>query len=244
MPGIVFLILAELTLLLHLAFILFVAGGGLLAWRRPRLAPWHLAAAAWGAFVAVTNRVCPLTPLENHLPGPGRPRRLRGRVHRPLPGLRRVPRRPLARARRRAWGSSSSSGTRGSMASPSTAAVSARSVDDPFCSPAGRERLPPPDSRRLWHEAPRHRGPRRSRPVPRLRGLRPDGHGPRQGLRRQGPALAGAKVTLGVPGRHDPQGRGHHQQEGRVRPGGPAARPCTASPSTPKASSRSSATSG
>ena len=66
MPGFVFLVLAELTLLLHLAFILFVAGGGLLAWRRPRLAPWHLLAAAWGAFVAVTNRVCPLTPLENH----------------------------------------------------------------------------------------------------------------------------------------------------------------------------------
>lgn len=65
MPGFVFLILADLTLLLHLAFILFVVGGGLLAWRRPKLAPWHLAAAAWGAFVALTNRVCPLTPLEN-----------------------------------------------------------------------------------------------------------------------------------------------------------------------------------
>ncbi len=65
MPGLFFAILADLTLLLHLAFILFVLGGGLLAWRRPRLAPWHLAAAAWGAFVALTNRVCPLTPLEN-----------------------------------------------------------------------------------------------------------------------------------------------------------------------------------
>jgi hypothetical protein len=65
MAGPVFLILADLILLLHFAFILFVVGGGLLAWRWPRLVPWHLAAAAWGAVVALTNRVCPLTPLEN-----------------------------------------------------------------------------------------------------------------------------------------------------------------------------------
>jgi hypothetical protein len=65
MPGFAFLVVADLTLLLHFAFILFVGAGGLLAWRWPRLAPWHLAAAAWGAFVALTNRVCPLTPLEN-----------------------------------------------------------------------------------------------------------------------------------------------------------------------------------
>lgn len=65
MPGRGWLVLADLTLLLHFAFILFVVGGGLLAWRWPKVAPWHLSAAAWGAFVALTNRVCPLTPLEN-----------------------------------------------------------------------------------------------------------------------------------------------------------------------------------
>lgn len=57
---------ANLTLLIHLAFVLFVVFGGLLAlrWRR---APWvHLPALAWGVFVETTGRICPLTPLENH----------------------------------------------------------------------------------------------------------------------------------------------------------------------------------
>jgi hypothetical protein len=57
--------LAALALGLHLAFILFVVLGGFLVWRWPRLRLVHLAAAAWGAFVALTGRVCPLTPLEN-----------------------------------------------------------------------------------------------------------------------------------------------------------------------------------
>ena len=60
-----FALLADLTLAFHLLFVLFVVGGGLLVWKWPKLWPWHLAAAAWGAFVALTNRVCPLTPLEN-----------------------------------------------------------------------------------------------------------------------------------------------------------------------------------
>ena len=60
-------VLATLVVLFHFAFILFVILGGLLAlrWRR---APWlHLPALAWGGFVEVTGRICPLTPLENHL---------------------------------------------------------------------------------------------------------------------------------------------------------------------------------
>ena len=59
-----FAILADLTLAFHLGFIAFVLGGGFLVGRWPRLATPHLAAAAWGAFVAMTGRVCPLTPLE------------------------------------------------------------------------------------------------------------------------------------------------------------------------------------
>ena len=61
----VFSALAFVTVLCHLAFILFVIFGGLLVARRPRLAPLHLACAAWGAYVSLANRVCPLTPLEN-----------------------------------------------------------------------------------------------------------------------------------------------------------------------------------
>jgi hypothetical protein len=58
---------ADLVVLLHLLFILFVALGGLLALRW-RWMPWlHVPAAAWGGFVELTGRICPLTPLENRL---------------------------------------------------------------------------------------------------------------------------------------------------------------------------------
>jgi hypothetical protein len=53
--------------LLHLAFILFVAVGGFLVLRWPRLAWVHLPAVAWGAVVELMGWVCPLTPLENRL---------------------------------------------------------------------------------------------------------------------------------------------------------------------------------
>jgi hypothetical protein len=60
-------LLADFVVVLHLAFILFTALGGLLALRW-RWFPWlHLPAAAWGGFVEVTGRICPLTPLENWL---------------------------------------------------------------------------------------------------------------------------------------------------------------------------------
>ena len=61
----VFAALAFVTVLCHLAFILFVIFGGFLVVRRPRLAPVHVACAAWGAYVSLANRICPLTPLEN-----------------------------------------------------------------------------------------------------------------------------------------------------------------------------------
>ena len=60
----VFAALAFGTVLFHLSFILFVIFGGLAVARRPRLLPLHLACAAWGAYVALANRICPLTPLE------------------------------------------------------------------------------------------------------------------------------------------------------------------------------------
>jgi hypothetical protein len=61
-------VLADLTVALHFAFLLFVVGGGLLARRRLWLAVPHLLAAAWGVYVEATpGLVCPLTPLENAL---------------------------------------------------------------------------------------------------------------------------------------------------------------------------------
>ena len=58
--------LADLTVLLHLGFVLFVVFGVLLVARWPRLLPGHLACAGWGAYTEFTSTVCPLTPLENH----------------------------------------------------------------------------------------------------------------------------------------------------------------------------------
>jgi len=61
------LLLADATVLLHFAFVLFVIFGGLLVARRPWLAWLHLPSAAWGAWVELAGWTCPLTPLENWL---------------------------------------------------------------------------------------------------------------------------------------------------------------------------------
>ena len=58
---------ADGLVLLHLAFIVFVALGGLLAAWRPRLAWLHLPAVAWGAWIEAAGAICPLTPWENRL---------------------------------------------------------------------------------------------------------------------------------------------------------------------------------
>lgn len=60
-------VLADGVLLLHLSFIAFVVGGGLLVYRWPRLAWLHLPAALWGALIEFVGWICPLTPLENAL---------------------------------------------------------------------------------------------------------------------------------------------------------------------------------
>ena len=59
--------LADATVAVHLAFILFVVFGGLLAWRKAAWAWVHLPAVAWVAFIEFTGTICPLTPLENAL---------------------------------------------------------------------------------------------------------------------------------------------------------------------------------
>lgn len=58
---------ADLVLVVHLAFILFVVFGGLLALRRRWIAWLHLPVAAYGAGIELIGWVCPLTPLENRL---------------------------------------------------------------------------------------------------------------------------------------------------------------------------------
>jgi hypothetical protein len=58
---------ADGVLLFHLAFILFALLGAALAARWRWMPLVHLPAAAWGFFVELTGRVCPLTDLENDL---------------------------------------------------------------------------------------------------------------------------------------------------------------------------------
>lgn len=60
-------VLADLVVLLHLAFILFVMLGGLLVLRRRRLMWLHLPVVVWGAAIEFVGWICPLTPLENRL---------------------------------------------------------------------------------------------------------------------------------------------------------------------------------
>jgi hypothetical protein len=60
-------LLADLVLILHATFIVFVVLGGLLVlWRRAFI--WlHLPAAAWGILIEFRGWICPLTFLENDL---------------------------------------------------------------------------------------------------------------------------------------------------------------------------------
>jgi Protein of Unknown function (DUF2784) len=58
------LLLADILVVLHLAFVIFVVLGGLLVLRAPCIAYLHLPAAAWGMVIEFTGWICPLTPLE------------------------------------------------------------------------------------------------------------------------------------------------------------------------------------
>lgn len=60
-------LLADLVVVVHLAFTIFVMVGGLLVLRH-RLIMWaHLPAVAWGAWIEFSGGICPLTYLENRL---------------------------------------------------------------------------------------------------------------------------------------------------------------------------------
>lgn len=71
-------LLADGVALVHGAFLAYVVLGGLIALRRPRTLPLHVAAAGWGLLVIAASVRCPLTTAEDRL-------RLRG-GEAPLPG--------------------------------------------------------------------------------------------------------------------------------------------------------------
>ena len=60
-----FRVLADATVLLHAAFVVFAAAGGLFVARWPAVAWAHLPAVMWAAWVELAGWTCPLTPLEN-----------------------------------------------------------------------------------------------------------------------------------------------------------------------------------
>lgn len=52
-------------MVVHFLILVFMAVGGFLAWRWPRLIWAHLAVAAWGLVSVVIGVECPLTALED-----------------------------------------------------------------------------------------------------------------------------------------------------------------------------------
>ena len=60
-------LLADAVVLIHLCFVLFVILGGFLLRRWPALIYAHVPAAIWGVLIEFAGWVCPLTPLENWL---------------------------------------------------------------------------------------------------------------------------------------------------------------------------------
>ena len=58
-------VLADITVIIHFLFILFVITGALLALRWKKIILLHIPAVIWGAVVEYTGWICPLTPWEN-----------------------------------------------------------------------------------------------------------------------------------------------------------------------------------
>lgn len=59
--------LADLLVIFHLLFILFVVFGGLFVFKWPRVSYLHIPAAVWGGLIEIQGWLCPLTPIENRL---------------------------------------------------------------------------------------------------------------------------------------------------------------------------------
>lgn len=58
---------ADVVVIVHFAFVVFVVLGGFLVLRWRRLAWIHIPAAIWGALIEFAGWICPLTPLEQRL---------------------------------------------------------------------------------------------------------------------------------------------------------------------------------
>lgn len=62
----VYAFLADATMVVHFAFLVFLVVGGYLAWRWPKVIYAHLAMVAWGVLITVFSIDCPLTGPEDY----------------------------------------------------------------------------------------------------------------------------------------------------------------------------------
>ena len=60
-------LLADTIVILHLAFVIFAVFGGFLVFTWKRLAWLHVPASLWAALIEFAGWICPLTPWENRL---------------------------------------------------------------------------------------------------------------------------------------------------------------------------------
>ena len=63
----IYFFLADLLVIFHFLFILFVVFGGLFVFKWPRVICLHIPAAVWGGLIEIQGWLCPLTPIENRL---------------------------------------------------------------------------------------------------------------------------------------------------------------------------------
>jgi hypothetical protein len=66
-----FRLTADLVVVVHLAFLVFVGAGALLAWRWEWLVRLHAASLVWAVSIVTIGFSCPLTALEKYLRGLG-----------------------------------------------------------------------------------------------------------------------------------------------------------------------------
>ncbi|MGD8699270.1 MAG: DUF2784 domain-containing protein, partial [Gemmatimonadales bacterium] len=63
----IYRLLADLVVLVHLAFVVFAVAGAVLVLRWRWVLWLHLPAVVWAALIEFAGWICPLTPLENRL---------------------------------------------------------------------------------------------------------------------------------------------------------------------------------
>ena len=60
-------LLVDIVVVIHVAFVCFVVGGGIAVWRWSWVRWIHLPAVVWAVGIEWYGAICPLTPLENWL---------------------------------------------------------------------------------------------------------------------------------------------------------------------------------